>query len=339
MFISYQHIIQAFPRSLAVLAAAAWLAGPAMAAEPSVTVAPAGTAVNNTALVTYTMDGNAHTEHASATFVVDQLLDVVATWQNGTPVEAPAGSTTRSLLFKVTNNGNGSDNYALTLNVAPDASNGFTADHCSLYLDNDHDGALSHGDTPYPDPASAPALAAGASMDVLAACRIPDSAIDKSLSHVELLVASNTLTGKPGDAKPTTGHGSFTVVVGMSGDKARATGTYVASNVTYAFASTQRVTDKSGGQVATSGSRITYTLTVTPQGTATGRNLVVNTPIPDHTTYVPDSLKLDGSALSDSNSDGDAGDFDASANAVIVRLGDVGGASAAKHIRFQVTIN
>lgn len=339
MHTSHPHTIQAFPRSLAVLAAAVWLAGPALAAETPVTVVPAGTAVNNTAVVTYTISGNTHTGNANTTFVVDQLLDVASTWQNGTPVQVPIGSTTRSLLFKVTNNGNGSDSYALTLDPSPDSSHGFTADHCALYLDNDHDGTLSHGDTPYPAPASAPALAAGASMDVLAACSIPDNASDKSLSHVELLVISNTLTGKPGDSKPAADHGSFTAVVGMSGNKARATGTYIASNVSYDFASAQQVIDKSGGHVGTAGSRITYTFTVTPQGSATGRNLVVNAPIPEHTTYVPDSLSLDGSALSDSNSDGDAGDFDTTANAVIVRLGNVSGTSAAQHIRFQVTIN
>ncbi|HET7662821.1 MAG TPA: hypothetical protein VFK31_04200 [Rhodanobacteraceae bacterium] len=324
-------------RPLAVWVAAACLSVPAFAADP--TTVPAGTSISNTAAVTYTMDGKAHTLSAHATFVVDQLLDVAATWQNGTPVEAPAGSTQRSLLFKVTNTGNGSDSYALTLHASPDPQNGFTADHCQLYLDNDHDGAFSHGDTLYPAPANAPALAANASLDVLAVCHIPDNAGDKSLSDIELQVASTTLTGQPGDTKPVTGHGGYIAVVGMSGNEARAVGAYAASNVTYTFTSSQRVTDKSGGHVVTSGSRITYTLIVTPQGTATGRHLVVNTPIPNHTTYVPGSLTLDGNLLGDSESDGDAGDYDASAHAVIVRLGDLSGASAAQHIRFQVTIN
>ncbi|HET7301587.1 MAG TPA: hypothetical protein VFJ01_13155 [Oleiagrimonas sp.] len=331
-----RHHFQTTLRPLAVGVAAACLSVPAFAAGTTV---PAGTSINNTAVATFTMDGKTHTLSAHTTFVVDQLLDVTATWQNGTPVEAPAGSTQRSLLFKVTNTGNGSDSYALTLDVSPDPQNGFTADHCQLYLDNDHDGAFSHGDTLYPIPANAPALAADAAMDVLAVCAIPDNTVDKSLSDITLQVVSNTLTGQPGEAKPVSGHGSYVVVVGMSGNKAQAIGTYAASNVRYAFTSSQQVTDKSGGHVVTSGSRITYTLTVTPQGTATGRNLVVNTPIPTHTTYVPGSLMLDDTLLGDSSSDGDAGDYDASADAVIVHLGDLSGASAAQHIRFQVTIN
>lgn len=339
MFTSQRHIIQAFPRSLTVLAAAASLAVPAMSVGAPAIPVSAGTAVNNTAVVTYTMDGNGYTQRARTTFVVDQLLDVTATWQNGAPVQTPAGSTTQSLLFKVTNSGNGSDSYALTLSVSADASNGFTADHCQLYLDNDDDGTRSSGDTLYPAPSSAPVVAAGASMDVLAVCDIPNNAADQSLSDVQLQVVSNLLSGKPGDSRPAAGHGGYVVVVGMTGNKARAMGTYAATNVTYAYTSTQLVTDKSGGHVSTSGSRITYTLIVAPHGTATGRDLVVNTPIPDHTTYVPDSLELDGAALGDSSTDGDAGDFDATANAVIVQLGDVAGASAAQHIRFQVTIN
>lgn len=331
-----RHHFQANLRPLAVWLAAACLSVPAFATGTTV---PAGTSINNTAAVTYTMDGKTHALSAHATFVVDQLLDVAVSWQNGTPVEVPAGSTQRGLLFKVTNTGNGSDSYALTLHASPDPQGGFTADHCQLYLDNDHDGGLSHGDTPYPAPADAPALAANASMDVLAVCHIPADVADKSLSDIELQAASNMLTGQPGDTKPVPGHGGYIAVVGMSGNKAQATGTYAAANVTYAFTSSQLVTDKSGGHVATSGSRITYTLTVTPEGTATGRNLVVNTPIPDHTTYVPGSLKLDGNLLGDSGTDGDAGDYDATAHAVIVQLGDISGTSAARHIRFQVTIN
>jgi uncharacterized repeat protein (TIGR01451 family) len=321
-----------------VLAASMCLMQAAVAATKTRPVA-SGTQINNTVVVSYMVSGHRLTQTAHNTFVVDQLIDVSATWQNGNPVQAPAGASDRSLLFKVGNDGNGTDSYALTLHVAPGTPDGFAASQCRPYLDNDHDGTYSHGDTAYPAAAHAPAVPAGDSLDIVVACNIPANAGDQALSHIQLIATSNTLSGQPGDSKPAGGHGGVVVVVGVSGGKATTTGTYLATNVNYTFTSTQLVTDRSGGHIATSGSRITYTLTVAPKGAATGRDLMVDTPIPAHTTYVPHSLQLDGVHLSDNVSDADAGMFNSANHSVRVRLGDVPGSAAPHHIRFQVTIN
>lgn len=325
-------------RSATVAAALALLAATAVAAEATTTPehAPAGSIIPNTAVANYVMAGTDYQVSASVSIVVDQLLDVSASWQDAAPVEAPAGSSASSLLFKVSNDGNGDDSYALSTQVSPETGNGFIATNCRIFLDADQNGTWSNLDTPYP--ASAPTLAAGDSMAILVVCDIPDDAKDLSLSNVKLLADSNTLSGAPGTSTPDPDHPGVILVVGMTGNKADATGIYIAANVNYTLTSTQLVTDRSGGHVATAGSTITYTITATPSGSSTGQNLVLTTPIPEHTTYVPGTLTLDGEPVSDERGDGD-GYFDPDTNTTVVKLGDVSGSSPPSIIRFQVTIN
>ena len=303
-------------------------------------VAP-GTAIVNTVMVEYMEGGTKATMTASHTFLVDRLVDVAVTWQNGSAVQAPAGATQQALLFKVINTGNGGDSYRLVATTLPGAGQDFTANNCHLFLDQDNNGSYSNGDTTYVPGSNDPALAAGAAIGVLAMCDIPETANDGRFAAVQLAATSMTLSGAPGTAAPDPKIPGVTAVVGLTGGTSAITGTYQASNADYLFTSTFIVTDKSGGSVATNGSRITYSLVVTPNGgKATGRNLVVTDAMPDFTTYVPGSLTLDAVPLSDA-SDSDAGDFNITKPASIsVKLGNVPGTPSNPHtISFQVTIN
>jgi uncharacterized repeat protein (TIGR01451 family) len=294
----------------------------------------------NTVAVSYTQAGITLTHTASNTFAVDQLVDVVTTWQDVKPVQATAGSTGQTLLFKVTNSGNGNDSFTLTPAALPPSGTDFSVDHCKLFLDRDNNGSYSGNDPEYLPGDNDPSLAAGAHLNVFALCALPATANDGSLAHVRLAATSKTLSGTPGSARPDASDPAMAVVVGLSGGTSASNGTYQASSVNYRFTSTQRVTDRSGGNVATSGSHILYTMTVTANGgSAAGRNLVVTNPIPEHTTYVPGSLTLDSAPLGDS-ADGDAGDFNiTTANAIAVRLGDMPGTASPHTITFEVTIN
>jgi uncharacterized repeat protein (TIGR01451 family) len=82
------------------------------------------------------------------------------------------------------------------------------------------------------------------------------------------------------------------------------------------------------------GATVTYSIASTFGGTGLFRTARLADPVPAGTTYLPGSLKLDGTPLSDA-SDGDAGSFDGAA--VRVALGDVA-APATHTIQFQVTI-
>lgn len=328
-------------RSRTWLLTAVLLAGSALAAPVSATAVAAGTQVNNTVTVSYVQGGATLTGTASTTFVVDQLIDVTTTWQDAKPVQAAAGSVAQTLLFRLTNTGNGNDIFKLVPTALPASGNDFAAEQCKLFLDQDNNGSYSGSDPEYVPGGNDPVLAAGSHMDVFVLCALPATAHDGSLAQVRLSATSNTFSGTPGSAKPSIGNPGMNLVVGMSGGSSSSNGTYQASSVSYQFTSTQRVTDRSGGSVATSGSRILYTLIVTSNGgSAIGRNLVVTNPMPEHTTYVPGSLTLDTVPLTDSSSDADAGDFNVTAaNAIAVRLGNVPGSASPHIITFEVTIN
>lgn len=317
------------------------LSASALIATASATGVAAGTQVKNTVVVSYVQDGVSRTDTASTVFVVDQLIDVATLWQDAKPVQAAAGSSAQTLLFKVTNTGNGNDSFALAPTALPASGNDFSVEHCKLFLDQDNNGSYSGNDPEYVPGSNDPMIAAGGHMNVFALCNLPATANDGTFAQVRLAATSKTFSGGAGSAKPAAGTSGLTLVVGLSGGSSSANGTYQASSVSYQFTSTQRVTDKSGGSVATSGSRILYTLIVTANGgSATGRNLVVTNPMPEHTTYIPGTLTLDSAALGDSNTDGDAGDFGITAsNAIAVSLGNVPGSASPHIITFEVTIN
>ncbi|MEO8999382.1 MAG: hypothetical protein ABI283_09175 [Rhodanobacter sp.] len=301
----------------------------------------AGTQIKNTVVVSYVQGHVSSTGTASTSFVVDQLIDLTTTWQDAAPVKAAAGAVAQTLLFRLTNTGNGGDSYTLALTALPASGAGFVAAQCKLFIDQDNSGTYSSSDPAYVPGSNDPTLTAGAHLGLLALCDLPATAADGSFAQVQLAATSKTFSGKPGSAKPASGTPGMNVVVGMSGGTSSSNGTYQASAVTYQFTSTQQVIDKSGGSVATSGSRVRYTLIVTANGgSAIGRNLVVTNPMPAHTTYVPGSLTLDSASLGDSSTDNDAGDFNVTAsNAIAVRLGNVPGTASPHVITFEVTIN
>lgn len=317
------------------------LCGAALTVPTSATSVAAGTQVHNTVVVSYVVGGVTQTGSASTIFVVDQLIDVTTTWQDAVPVKAAAGAVAQTLLFRLTNTGNGHDSYTLAVTALPASGTDFAAVQCKLFLDQDNNGTYSTSDPEYVPGSNDPVLAASGHAGLLALCDLPATANDGSFAQVKLHATSNTFSGVPGSAKPASGTPGMNVVVGMSGGTSSSNGTYQASAVTYQFTSTQQVIDGSGGSVATSGSHIRYTLIVTGNGgSATGRNLVVTNPMPAHTTYVSGSLTLDSAALGDSGTDGDAGDFSiTTADSIAVRLGNMPGAANPHIITFEVTIN
>lgn len=302
-------------------------------------VAP-GTSITSTVNVTYTVSGINHAGSATNAFVVDQLVDDTTTWQDASAVAVSAGSNNQALLFKLTNTGNGSDTFGLVATPGSGPSPGFTPVSCRLYFDTDNNGVFSGPDTLYVPGTNDPTLAADASVVLLAVCNIPVTAVDQAQGVVQLVATSKTVSGTPGTVNSGGGVGGVDAIAGNSGGDASANGTYKAGNVNYAFTKAEVVTDPSGGNQAVSGSIIEYTLTVKPNGSATGTNLVITDPIPASTTYVPGSLTLDGTPLGDSASDGDQGDYNVTnANAITVKLGSLSGSGAAQVVTFQVKIN
>ena len=99
------------------------------------------------------------------------------------------------------------------------------------------------------------------------------------------------------------------------------------------------VNDTSGGTEPVAGATITYTLTVATTGVATALGVVITDAIPAHTTYNPNTLTLNGGALTDT-ADADVGDVAGTTpDTVTVDLGDLVVGAPVQVIAFTVTID
>lgn len=112
-----------------------------------------------------------------------------------------------------------------------------------------------------------------------------------------------------------------------------------ARTATVAVVKAVTVADRTGGSQPYPGATLHYTLTVSATGSGTAIGVVITDPIPANTTYIPGTLKLNDTPLSD-RADSDAGDAgDTTAGVVTVKLGDMTSATPAQVITFDVKIN
>jgi len=320
-----------------------WIAPCALAAlcllaasDASALGTPAGTAVANTATVTYDIGATSYTQSASAQFTVDERIDVVVTWQDAAPVLVAPADVDRQLTFLVTNVGNGNESFSIAVDTLV-AGDQFDPTNGRAYIDTNGSTVYEPGvDLLYQPGVNDPLLAADGAQLVFVLCDIPAATLNGDRGDAELRATS--LTGNvTGTIVAGAGDGGTDAVVG-AGTSAML-GSYVVSDLIVSIAKTAVVADLGGGSTPAPGSTITYTLVVTTSGTGTVANLVITDPLPVFTTYVAGSLTLNGSSLSDA-ADADAGDVGATTpNQVTVALGNVAGGSLPQNITFAVTID
>ena len=302
--------------------------------------APAGTAISNTAEVTYNV-GTVSTTATSNTVsvTVAEILNVVVTLQTPS-VAVAAGDTQRAQLYRVTNTGNGPESFHLvmTSTLAGDQFDPVPSTP-AIYFDTDGSNDLSAGDTPYVAGSNDPALSADGFVNVLVVNNIPTGLADGNRGFSRLTASARTGTGTPGTAFAGQGVGGTDAVVGLTGASAFAQGEYLVAGITVNALKSQVVADQFGGTRPLPGARITYTVVVSATGTGTAGTSVFTDNIPANTTYVPGSLKLDTVALTDV-ADLDAGDYVTTpAPHVHVTLGNLQQSTGNKTIEFAVTIN
>lgn len=302
---------------------------------------PAGTDIQNTATVDYTLGGSPVTAVSNTDTVrVAEILDVVVTVSSPV-VTVLAGATQEELLFVVTNTGNGSESFTLTPQSAGIGGDDFdpVLSTPSVYFDTDGSGDLSAGDVVYVPGTNDPVLAADASVRVLVVNDIPAGAPDNGLGRSQLSAASRTGTGAPGTAFPGQGDGGVDAVVGTTGADGSEFGQYRVQTLVMSVVKSRTVLDQFGGTRPVPGARINYRVVVSVAGTDTAVASLFDDPIPPNTTYVPGTLALNGAGLSDA-ADADAGEFIAlPVPRLRVRLGDLTQASGAQTIDFAVTID
>jgi len=300
----------------------------------------AGTSIDNVATVNFELGGVPTTLDSNVvTFQVLERLDVLVTLQSPQTAVVPS-QTDAPLLFTVTNIGNGNGEFELFIDSAL-AGDDFDPVPAvpAIYFDTDASGDLSVGDIPYAIGANNPVLDADESVDIILANNIPGGLANGVLGRSALIASSTIGTGAPGDTFAGLGDGGVDAIVGASGATANVFGEYVVSDIGIDMTKSVTVADPIGGTEPTVGATLTYTITTVVTSAGTASSSVFSDVIPAFTTFVPNSIFLNGNNLTD-GVDGDVAELDTSgAPTVVVRLGDLTLADGIQTIEFQVTID
>ncbi len=300
----------------------------------------AGTSIQNTAQVSYDIGGSPLSTSSNATtLTVAEIINVNITTLTSSVSVAP-GATSQALQFRLTNTGNGPEQFHLTPNSSI-VGDGFDPVLASsaLYFDTDGTAGLSPGDTLYVPGSNDPTLNADASIVVLVVNNIPTGLANGLTGRSELSAAAFTGTGVAGTVFTAQGVSGADAVLGNSGGMANNNGVYVVGSISLSAVKSQVVTDQFGGNQPLPGATIAYQIVITPSGSGTANAVQFSDAIPASTTYKSGTLKLNGTALSDA-ADTDAGQYLSSPAAQVnVTLGALTAASSAQTISFDVTIN
>jgi len=306
----------------------------------------AGTVIQNTATLTYSIGGVPSTSTSPpATVTVAELINVTLVSQDAANVAVNSPDQNRALTFLLTNTGNGPENFALTRNnaIAGDNYNPLNGSAGALFLENGLQVGFQptgpNADTLYVAGSNDPALTADASRIVYVVSDTPAARSTGDVGRVELSAASTTpgaAGAAPGTTLPGLGQGGVDAVVGGTRAIARQAGGYVVSGVAVALVKTVvSVVDGAGGSTVRSGSIVTYRIVLSVTGNGSAQTLTLNDPLPANTTYVANSITVNGQARTDS-ADPDQAEF--SNAAVKVLFGDTA-APTTHTVEFRVVIN
>jgi uncharacterized repeat protein (TIGR01451 family) len=316
----------------------------AFAANPAQAVGvPAGTAIDNTATVDYTVGTVTSTATSNTVqVVVAEILDVDVTPPAGQTPVAP-GSTGQVLRFRVDNLGNGAEAFLLTADNAV-TGNDFdpVAASPAIYLDSGGGpataGIFDATDVPYVPGGNDPNLAADGFVWVFLVNNIPASAVDNDVGRATLRADARTGTGAQGTVISGQGAGGTDAIVGITTASDLGQGAYLVRGIAVTAVKSQAVVDRFGGSQAIPTARINYTIVVNAVGSGTATNTVFVDNIPAGTSYLPGTLTLNGNPLTD-GADGDFGFYETAPQPrVRVTLGSLEQSSGTQTIQFAVEI-
>ena len=322
-----------------------WLGAASIAARAAGT--PAGTVIQNTAILSYSIGGGPAQNVTSlpASVTIAELINLTLIWQDAAAVAVNSPDSNSALTFLLTNTGNGPETFSLARNnaLAGDNYDPLNGSAGAIFLESGlQPGFQASGpnaDIVYVAGSNDLALAADASRIIYVVSNTPASLTNGNTGNVALTAASTTpgaAGAAPGTSLAGQGQGGVDAVVGGSRAQVTQTGGYVVGGVAVNVTKTAvSVVDPQGGNSVTSGAVITYRIVVSVAGAGTAQGLTVNDPIPANTTYVTNSMTVDGVTRSDA-ADADNAEF--SAGAVRVSFGNTA-APASHTIQFRVTIN
>jgi uncharacterized repeat protein (TIGR01451 family) len=346
------------------------------AAAPS-TGTPSNTTIANQASVDYVVGTTPSTTAVSniVQFVVDKKIDFVVVETAGQATTVNAGQLNAVTTFTVTNMGNDAQGYNLAAAVAsgnpaigatapsPFTTNDFSVTNFRVFVDAVDINGIGDGIyNPLVDTATfIGTLSAGATSPIIFIVSDVPAPLNGQQSVVSL-----TATVTPVAVDPTplptpavaltaadTANGVEVVYADRAGiiDVARdgkhsAYSAYVAGAVVAISKTIVNVHPTSGVDVASPtngdaavrpGSIITYQILASFTGAGTLDALTISDPLPAETTYLPNSITVDGVAKTDSATDTDNADF--TANIITVKRQSVTAPTADVVIQFKATIN
>ncbi len=266
---------------------------------------PAGTQIINIAQLSYHQGGlDFNTTSNTLVDVVDQVLDLDLVCQSTQNVIVQNGELKRALSFVLENIGNGTDSFSLLPDTNATSSE---VDNRLIYLD-DGDGIFNSADIQVNDIN----LTADAKATLFFVSDIPVSASwDYSYNGIE---ARSTIGGSgiPGkEYNVSNGMESYYAIDGYKGGIDSALCTYEMSHLNVILKKSATLSSNR----LYSGTVIHYKIEVTVMGDGVVENIEVKDVIPSGTTYQSNTIKLDGTAMSDS------GYF--TSNAIVVPITDM----------------
>lgn len=317
------------PLACAVFGALSLHAGTASAAGVL-----AGTSIQNTASATYSNGATVETVQSNEVdILVDELLNVtVGSLDAGNVTLTSSGAV---LSFLISNTGNGSEAFDVTINPALSGDD-FDPAVTQIAYDSNDNGTYDAGvDATIAPGGSTPAVAADGTLRVFIVTQLAGTPSDGDTADVRLMATAATGSGAPGTLFANQGQGGGDAVVGVSTAEDQDEGTLVANIGAVSLAKSAAIVDQFGGVQAIPGATVTYTLVASVNGSGSVTGLTVTDPIPTGSTYKPNSLTLNGSSLTDAPAD-DAGQ--AGSAGISVNLGTLA-SGAGGTVTFSVTLN
>jgi uncharacterized repeat protein (TIGR01451 family) len=318
----------------------------------------AGTTISNQATVSYQVGGVAQTPIASPTvqFVVDNRIDLTVAEGSTTTTQTSPGLTNQVTSFTVTNTGNAAQAFVLSAaNMATGTASPFTggtADNQDIanvrvFVDSGASGtpnAYDASDTAI----SIASLAPDTTITVFVLADVPVAAANGQFANVQLtaVTATNNTTTPVVESSGADDPNVVQIVFGDDGEDATETAVdqYEVRSASLAVTKTAAViSDPFNGtgadRKAIPGAIVEYTITVTNSSTTTAATAVqLEDAIPANTVFVPGSLTLNTTSLSDGN-DADAGRYEAAPTPrVLVSAGAIAASNGTAIVTFRVTI-
>lgn len=314
---------------------------------------PSGTTISNQATVDYSVGGVSQTQitSAAASFVVDSRIDFTVSEVSANATQTTPGQSNVVTTFRVTNTGNSSQGYQLS--VANEASGATLfsqtdnqdVSNLRIFVDSNGNGTYDAGTDSATNIDTLATDADGESVVVFVVADIPVAATNGQYANVRLQ-ARAAVAGTNGAtlATQTAGADNPAVVdivfadAGRDATESAADQYEIRSAALTVTKNVAVISDPFNGtgadRKAIPGAVIEYTIVVTNNSTTTAADAVtVSDNIPANTTFVPGSITLNAASLPDTN-------FIAGPPArVAVNAGAVAASGGTATVTFRVTID